>query len=307
MDTINRYTEEIKDTLQGIGSDKNALTNISVKISHKERMKIRQAYKSMYGEDFMDVLKSYFKGNYRKMILALYTDPIEYDVDLIYKAIKGAGTDEDVLIEIFASRPGWFINKIKKKYQEKYNKDLEKDVEGDTSGNFRKLLISLLQCKRSNNENPDQNECEKIAQELYKAGEAKLGTDEPVFNKIFALSSPEELMMISRAYHKSTGHLISEAIDSEFSGDIKKLLKTILYAQISPSEYFATRIHEAVSGLISNKKLLIRILVTRNEIDLPKIKEYYKKLYKKDMITDVVKGKPSNQFQQLLSEIINKS
>ena len=110
----------------------------------------------MYGEDFMDLLKSHFKGYYRKMLLALYTDPIEYDVDLIYKAIKGAGTDEDVLIEIFASRPGWYINKIKNKYQEKYNKDLEKDVEGDTSGNFRKLLISLLQCKRSNNENPDE-------------------------------------------------------------------------------------------------------------------------------------------------------
>jgi len=77
MDTINRNTEEIKDTLQGIGSDENALTNISVKISHKERMKIRQAYKSMYGEDFMEVLKSYYKGNYRKMILALYTDPID--------------------------------------------------------------------------------------------------------------------------------------------------------------------------------------------------------------------------------------
>ena len=115
MDVINRYTEEIKDTLQGIGSDENALINISVKITHKERMKIRQAYKSMFGEDFMDVLKSYYKGNYRKMLLALYTDPVEYDVDLIYKAINGAGTDEDVLIEILASRPGWYLNKIKDK------------------------------------------------------------------------------------------------------------------------------------------------------------------------------------------------
>ena len=127
--------------MKGLGTDDKILIDITGKRTHKERMKIRQAYKTMYGRDLMDDLSSDLSGNYKKAMLALFTDPIEYDTDSLYEAMKGLGTDEDTLIEILASRPGWYINKIKKKYKEKYKKELENDIKGDTSGNFRKLLI----------------------------------------------------------------------------------------------------------------------------------------------------------------------
>ena len=237
-------------------------------------------------------------------MLALFTDPVEQDVDSLYEAIKGAGTDEDTLIEIFASRPTWYLKKIKKKYIEKYKRDLEKDVIGDTSGTFKQLLVSLIQCKRSINKNPDKDECEKIAKELYEAGEKKLGTNEPIFNKIFALSSPHELIMISREYHKLTGNLLTTTIDREFSGDIQKLLKSVLYALISPSEYFATRIHDAINGKRANAKILNRIIVTRAEIDLTKIKEYYSKLFGKEMMEDI-KNNVTDNYKSLLVSICN--
>ena len=71
-------------------------------------------------DDIIEDLKSELSGNYLKTMLALFTDPIEYDVDNLKEAVKGLGTDEDCLIEILASRPGWYIDKIKKKYKEKY-------------------------------------------------------------------------------------------------------------------------------------------------------------------------------------------
>ena len=301
----NKDAEEMRKAMKGLGTDDKVLIDITGKRTHRERMKIRQAYKTMYGRDLMEDFSSDLSGNYKKTMLALFTDPIEYDADSLYQAMKGLGTDEDTLIEILASRPGWYINKIKKKYKEKYKKELEDDIKGDTSGNFRKLLISLLQCNRSTNQTPDKDECEKIANELYKAGEKKLGTDEPVFNKYFSLSSPHELLVISREYHKLTGNLLTKAIDKEFSGDIKKLLKTILYAQISPSEYFATRINNAVKGLGTNEAILTRIIVTRNEIDLPLMKQYYKQLYGKDMVKDI-EGDVSGDYKKLLLALCNK-
>ena len=54
------------------------------------------------------------------------------------------------------------------------------------------------------------------------------------------------------------------------------MLKTIIYTNLFPSEYFAIRVHDAIKGLGTNDNLLIRVLVTRNEIDMPKIKQYYK-------------------------------
>jgi len=302
----NKDAEEMRKAMQGLGTDDKILIEIASKRTHKQRMKIRQAYKILFGRDLMDDLKSDLSGDYKKTMLALFTDPIEYDVESLYYAMKGLGTDEDTLIEILASRPGWYINKIKKKYKEKYNKELEDDVRGDTSGNFRNLLISLLQANRSTNQTPDKDECEKIANELYQAGEKKIGTDEPIFNKYFALYSPHELLVIAREYHKLTGNLLIKAIDKEFSGDIKKLLKTILYVQISPSEYFATRIRDAVHGIGTNEKILTRVIVTRCEIDLPIMKQYYKQLYGKDMIKDI-EDDVSGDYKKLLIAICNQS
>ena len=111
-----------------------------------------------------------------------------------------------------------------------------------------------------------------------------------------------EFIFIAKAYHKLTGHTILQAIDKEFSGDTKKLLRTIVYAVISPSEYFATRVNKAVKGWGTNSNLLIRVLVTRDEIDMPQIKQFYKQLYKKDMLQDI-KDDTSGDYRKLLIEL----
>ena len=138
-----------------------------------------------------------------------------------------------------------------------------------------------------------------------KAGEKKLGTDESTFNKYFCTLSPHELAAVSREYHKLTGHTILQAIEKEFSGDSKKTLKTIVYVTLSPSEYFATRVNYAVKGLGTKDHLLIRVLVSRSEIDMPQIKQYYRQLYGKDMVADV-KGDVSGEYQNLLVSLITK-
>ena len=77
----------------------------------------------------------------------------------------------------------------------------------------------------------------------------------------------------------------------------------VVYAVISPSEYFATKVNKAVKGLGTNDKLLIRILVTRNEIDMKYIKQYYKQLYKKNMIEDIKAG---GEYRKLLVKLIGE-
>ena len=59
--------------------------------------------------------------------------------------MKGLGINEDILIEILVSRDEHRLNQIKAKYKEKYNISLEDAIEDETSGNFKKLLIALLQ------------------------------------------------------------------------------------------------------------------------------------------------------------------
>ena len=295
----------LKAAFKGVGCDKKKIIEDTENRTNAQRMQIKEAYKAAYGRDLMKDLKSELHGHLEDGVLALFTDPIEYDADELRAAMKGIGTNEDTLIEIISSRPPQVLRRVIEKYKEKFNRDLEADVKSETSGTLRTLLIALLQCNRGSNTNPNQAQCAEIAQEIYKAGEKKLGTDESTFNKYFCTLSPHELAAVSREYHKLTGHTILQAIDKEFSGDSKKTLKTIVYAVLSPSEYFATRVNYAVKGLGTKDHLLIRVLVSRSEIDMPQIKQYYRQLYGKDMVADI-KGDVSGEYQNLLVSLVSK-
>ena len=49
---------------------------------------------------------------------------------------------------------------------------------------------------------------------------------------------------------------------------LKKSLKSNIYALVSPSEYFAIRVKDAIKGFSIDDSLLIRILISRDEIDM---------------------------------------
>jgi hypothetical protein len=295
--------EALRKAMKGFGTDEAALIKICANRTNAQRQQIKFAYKAAFGRDLIADLKSELHGKFEDAMVALFTEPIEYDADQLREAMKGLGTNEDTLIEIIASRSAAQLAAIKAKFKEKYNRDLENDVKKETHGTLQHLLISLLQGSRSANTQVNQAQMAAVAQEIYQAGEAKLGTDESVFNKYFCTLSPYELASMAQQYHKLTGHTILQAIDKEFHGDSKKALRTIVYATLSPSEYFATRVNDAIKGWGTKDHLLIRILITRDEIDMPQIKQYYKQLYGKDMV-QAVKSDISGDYRTLMLGII---
>jgi annexin A7/11 len=292
----------LRKAMKGFGTDEDAIIKIVANRTNQQRQLIKQQYKAEFGRDLIEDLKSELGGNFERAVLALFETPVDYDAKQLRHAMKGLGTDEDTLIEILATRPNSRIREIKVAYHRLYDRDLEKDIISETSGDFKKLLISLIQGNRSENMNVDMNQAQKDAKELYEAGEGKWGTDESVFNKIFALRSHHEIMVIAKCYNQMYGTTILDAIENEFSGDSKKLLKTILYSMINPSAYFATRVNKAVKGWGTDDNLLIRILVTRDEIDMPQIKQDYAQMYGKDMLQDI-KDDTSGDYKNLLIEL----
>ena len=299
---IDKDAADLRKAMKGLGTDEATIIKIIANRTNQQRQLIKQSFAKQFNRDLIKDLKSELSGKFEDTVMALFMEPIEYDCRTLKDAMKGIGTDEDTLIEILSTRPFWYIQQMHKKYRQIFGKELVSDIMNDLGGDLRKVILSIVQGARSENLSPNQIVCKNKAEELYKAGEAKLGTNESIFYKILTESSPAEIACIAMEYEKISKNSLLTAIDKEFSGDMKKLLHTIVYAIINPSEYFATRVYKAVKGWGTNNKLLIRILVTRDEIDMPQIKEAYKRLYNKDMV-EAVKSDTSGDYKKLLVEL----
>jgi annexin A7/11 len=297
---IDADAAALRKAMKGLGTDEKAIIEIIANRTNRERLAMIDSFKKQFNRDLIKDLKSETSGKFEDTILALFQDPLSFDCWSLKNAMKGLGTNEDTLIEILATRSNEYINQMKKRYLEMYGKTLEQDLTGDLSGDLKTVMMTLASAFRSENLIPNPTDCQEKAEKLYKAGEKRLGTDEKVFYDILTLSSPAELRAIDQYYMQRYNHGLLTAIDKEFHiGNMKKLLKTIVYSSINPSEYFATRVNYAIKGLGTKDKLLIRILVTRDEIDMPQIKAAYQNLYKKDMVKDIEKD-TSGDYKRLL-------
>ena len=299
---VDEDAAALRKAMKGFGTDEKAIIEIVAYRTNRERLAMIESFRRQFKRDLLKDLKSELSGHFEDAVLALFKDPIEYDCYSLNKAMKGLGTNEDTLIEILATRPNYYINQIKQRYAMLYGKALESHLSSELSGDLKKVMLTLASATRSENPTADITDCTNKVDRLYKAGEKRLGTDEKVFYDILTKASPEEIKMINKIYYQKYNHDLLKAIDNEFSGDIKKLLKTIVNVSLNPSEYFATRVKYAMKGLGTKDNLLIRILVTRDEIDIPQIREAYKRLYNKDMIKDI-ESETSGDYQKLLVKL----
>lgn len=93
-----------------------------------------------------------------------------------------------------------------------------------------------------------------------------------------------------------TGHGLDKAIKKEFSGDIEAGLLAILQCTTNKAEFFASRLHKSMAGIGTNDQQLIRLIVSRSEIDLNDIKVAFERLYGKSLRSWIKVRTKSFQF-----------
>uniref|UniRef100_A0A9J2PTT7 Annexin n=1 Tax=Ascaris lumbricoides TaxID=6252 RepID=A0A9J2PTT7_ASCLU len=216
--------------------------------------------------------------------------------------MPGLGTKEKILIEILCSRNNEELAAIRNEYQNEYGKTLEQDVIGDTSGTLQRLLVSLLQGNRDESQHVDALKANQDAHKLLAGGEKKFGTDDSIFNSILVTQNFHQLERVFVEYEKITGHGIDKAIEKEFSGDTKRGFLAIVNCIESKPRYFAKQLYDAMKGLGTRDNDLIRVIISRSEIDLALIRAEFEVMYKKPLV-DFIKSDCSGAYRDALISI----
>ena len=71
----------------------------------------------LHFQDLISELKSELSGGLKKLCVGLCMSPADFDAMNLNKAIKGLGTDEQVLTEIICTRSNQQLNDIKAAYK----------------------------------------------------------------------------------------------------------------------------------------------------------------------------------------------
>ncbi|XP_053385340.1 annexin A7-like isoform X2 [Mercenaria mercenaria] len=317
--SAEKDAEIIRKAMKGAGTDEQAIINVISQRSNQQRVNIMNMFKTMYGKDLIKDLESELSGDFRETIMAMFRPATFYDAWSLHNAIKGLGTKEAALIEILCTRTNAEIREINSCYTQYYQRSLEKDIVDDTSGHFKRLLVSCCQANRTEltpdqwqrvqYEGPeaviDRNLAREDAQKLFQAGEKKLGTDESAFLSVLAVRHYFQLRATFEEYVKISGRDILSSIDREMSGDLKDGFIAVVMSAKNRPEYFADKLYSAMKGAGTHDSTLIRIIVSRSEIDLQDIKEAYLAKYRKTLATAVASD-TSGDYKRILLAIVGQ-
>uniref|UniRef100_A0A8D0CBN7 Annexin n=1 Tax=Salvator merianae TaxID=96440 RepID=A0A8D0CBN7_SALMN len=291
--------QKLRKAMKGLGTDEDAIIEVLVNRNLAQRQEIKIVYKSTIGRDLIDDLKSELSRNFEKVIIGLMTPITLYDVQELKRAIQGAGTDEGCLIEILASRNNEEIRRINETYRHQYGTSLEEDIASDTSSVLRKVLVSLSTGNRDQSHHVDEALARQDAQSLYEAGDNRWGTDEGQFMTILCSRSRNHLLRVFDEYKSIAGKDITESIKSEMSGDLEDALLAIVKCMRNKTAYFAERLYKSMKGLGTDDDTLIRVMVSRCEIDMIDIKAEFKRMYGTSLYS-FIKGDTSGDYRKVL-------
>ncbi|KAG7380642.1 hypothetical protein PHYPSEUDO_006983 [Phytophthora pseudosyringae] len=307
-----RYPHEIDEAVQqiygackGLGTDEQTLITVLGSKSPETRNLITLRYKELYSKPLKSLLKSETSGDFGRLLRMISTPLPETEAQILRDATKGMGTTESLIVQILSGRTNEEMNILKRSYFDLVGKDLAVTLNSELSGDFRKVVMAVLQSPQVPY-NPAVHNAAKAEEEaisLYKAGQGRLGTNEEAFIGILVKAPPELLKMMDAVYVAKYNNNIAKAVEKEFSGDAKKSLSYLVRSTLDPYPAIAEAFEKTMKGFGTDETGLSTVLVRYQSV-LPHVKAAYKKLYHEEL-RDRISGETSGDYKKLLLEVFD--
>jgi len=271
-----------------------------------ERQIIAEEYKQKFSKTIFEEINAKISNKDTKNIVTLmFYNYYELDARTIHKALKEGKRNEKPIIEIFASRPSWFLQIVNDEYKRIYGITLKEELAQEKKSDFITFLQCILVTPRlKTNFIKNEKQAGDVVQDIISKGLKKYGTDVELFKNLFVKNSRDDLIYICREFKvmdKKKRNLY-DAVDDTVPKTTKELIKAIIYAVVLPSHYFAHLLKKSIVGLGTDEETLNRVMVERQEIDMDFIRSYYKLETKRELVDDI-KGDTSGVYQQITVKI----
>jgi len=129
------------------GTDEGTFNRIFAGRSFPQLRATFKAYKRKTGQDMGNVIEKEMSGNLEMAFVTLVRyiqDPITFYSEVLYRSMKGMGTDDTTLIRTVLSRCEIDLGAIKERFEKLHQKTLDKAIKSETGGDYRKIMLMIV-------------------------------------------------------------------------------------------------------------------------------------------------------------------
>ncbi|CAL4151215.1 unnamed protein product [Meganyctiphanes norvegica] len=290
--------EALRAAMKGFGTDEMEIINILANRTSDQRQIIKETYSQTLERNLIDDLKSELGGHFEDIMVTLMNPTELYLAQVLHLALQEK--QDNVVIEILCTRDKTSIEKIKSFYGEEHGTDLMDDLNNleHESEKFKKFLIAMASEDRGEEEG-DLSIAQKLSSKLVGAA---LKVEDELMEMVSKYSNP----MMRFAFKEYASHgddNFLNVIEEKMPEELKGVMKTVYESVRSPPSFFAKELNSAIAGTGTDDPKLIRIVMSRCEIDMANIKEKYEELYAKSL-ADAIKGDTSGDYKRALLALI---
>ncbi|UZJ54587.1 hypothetical protein CBS101457_003907 [Exobasidium rhododendri] len=308
---VHGPVEQIRKATKGFGTDEKLLIAALAPLDAFQVDAVSRQFRASTGKDLLHVLEKETSGWFEAVLRAKALGPVGYDVWLIHRACKGAGTHEDLLNELILCRSNAELWMLKQAYRATYNKDMVKVVEDELSMKTKRMFVMALEGARMDDNAPINNQLvEQDAKEL-KAAARGAGTDEIKICGILVSRSTPHLQAVAQAYQHHYRTSLASMIKSEFSGHMETALLYIANTAL-PGPPGVSRdaqlIEDSMSGMgTKDERLIFRVVRAHwNRMRFEEIKRAYAATQSKKGLRNRVDGETSGDYKRMLLAIVGQ-
>jgi Annexin len=193
---------------------------------------------------------------------------------------------------------------LQKKYFDLNTKDLSRKLDSELGGALEQLVLNVMQANEQEYDPKVHTDAKMMedAEELYKAGQGKRGTNEAALFKILCAAPPEYLEKLNLKYADKYGYTLTKMLEKELGGDVQKAALFVVGMKLKPYEEVAKLIKMACAGIGTNELLLTSSLIRYQNI-MKNVMLAHVELYGKT-IRDRIKDETKGDYQRLLMEVL---
>ncbi|XP_055347523.1 annexin A6-like [Paramacrobiotus metropolitanus] len=277
---------------------------ISSKTNHQ-----RQVLKSVYTEVFdavlIDDVMETVGDELDYFMAALLLRPDEFDATFLHELIETGNETSFALLEILCSKTVKELKAIDQQYKKKYGVRLSADLAKQLTRNIDVVLLlcELAEAKRVVGWNVDRMAAETDAREMYQ----QFYRDSPdidYFVQTLTARSREQLRETFRTFRKFAGIDVLTALEPLFSTEFAEALRLLVLCVEDRVSFFAYCLNEYIQN--NDVRNLIRLIVSRSEIDLVEIKAAYQGFYNITLLDDLRPLLDNKPFRLMSGIVLDK-